>query len=71
MQVKRNPDDIGHAFLGYQQSLAWLAGMEELYDPIQWVTRACPKGHFKGRYDLVRVRVRVGVMVTDRVRGYG
>ena len=27
-QVKRNPDDIGHAFLGYQRSLGWLSGQE-------------------------------------------
>ena len=26
--MKRNPDDIGHAFLGYQKSLAWLSGQE-------------------------------------------
>lgn len=24
--MKRNPDDVGNAFLGYQRSLAWLAG---------------------------------------------
>lgn len=23
--MKRNPDDVGNAFLGYQRSLAWLA----------------------------------------------
>ena len=27
-KVKRNVDDIGEAFLGYQRSLTWLAGKE-------------------------------------------
>lgn len=28
VKVKRNPDDLGHAFMGYQQALTWLSGKE-------------------------------------------
>jgi hypothetical protein len=27
-QVKRNPDDVGEAFVGYQKSLHWLSGLQ-------------------------------------------
>jgi len=30
LQVKRNADDMGEAFMGYQSSLNWLSGSEVL-----------------------------------------
>ena len=33
--------------MGYQKSLAWLAGLRDLYDPSNWVTKAYPTGHFE------------------------
>lgn len=50
LQVKRNADDIGEAFAGYQQALRWLAGKEDLYDAAIWKTKGYPTGHFKFRY---------------------
>jgi len=44
--VKRNADDIADAFCSYQQTLTWLCGLEGLYDPDTWKTRAYPNGHF-------------------------
>jgi hypothetical protein len=52
VEVKRNPDDIGEAFVGYQKSLAWLAGLQSLYDPSAWRTKAYPTGHFHERLFL-------------------
>jgi len=46
IEVKRNPDDIGEAFAGYQQSLSWLSGIKEAYEPESWITKAYPNGHF-------------------------
>jgi len=46
IEVKVKADDIGEAFCSYQQSLAWLCGLEHMYDPILWKTKAYPKGHF-------------------------
>jgi len=46
VEMKRNPDDVGDAFLSYQSSLSWLAGLKHLYDPAIWKTKAYPKGHF-------------------------
>ena len=46
IEVKRNPDDIGEAFAGYQQSLSWLSGIKQAYDPEVWKTKAYPNGHF-------------------------
>jgi hypothetical protein len=47
VEVKRNADDIGAAFVSLQKSVAWLAGLKELYDPATWVTKAYPRGHFE------------------------
>ena len=47
--MKRNPDDVGEAFIGYQKSLAWLSGLQQLYDPSVWRTKAYPSGHFNDR----------------------
>lgn len=44
---QRNPDDLGNAFVGYQKSLAWLSGLQSLYDPQEWITKAYPSGHFE------------------------
>mmetsp|Transcript_20626 Transcript_20626/g.28401 ORF Transcript_20626/g.28401 Transcript_20626/m.28401 type:complete len:526 (-) Transcript_20626:58-1635(-) len=49
VEVKRNPDDLGEAFLSYQKALNWLAGHEQTYDPLTWMNRAYPTGHFKDR----------------------
>lgn len=46
VEVKRNADDIADAFCSYQQALTWLCGLEGLYDPASWKTRAYPRGHF-------------------------
>eukprot|EP01041_Mallomonas_annulata_P004756 gene4756-9454_t len=46
VEVKRNADDIGDAFCGYQQSLSWLCGLQDQYNASTWVTKAYPRGHF-------------------------
>ena len=50
IEVKRNPDDLGEAYCSYQPSLRWLCGLEEEYDPTDYVTKAYPTGHFDSNY---------------------
>lgn len=46
VEVKRNPDDIGSAFVNYQAPLAWLTGISDPSDSARWVTKSYPKGIF-------------------------
>lgn len=46
VEVKRNPDDIGHAFVNYQAPLAWLTGQSDPADSARWITKSYPKGVF-------------------------
>lgn len=46
VEIKRNPDDIGEAFVSYQKSLAWLSGSTSTYSPNDWKTKTHPSGHF-------------------------
>ena len=46
VEVKRNPDDIGHAFVNYQAPLAWLTGQSDPSDTARWVCKTYPKGIF-------------------------
>jgi hypothetical protein len=49
-EVKRNADDCGDAFAGYQPSLRWLCGLRDEYDPAIYVTKSFPSGHFDRPY---------------------
>ena len=42
VEMKRNPDDVGEAFAGYQRALSWLSGLTGAYDPQQWVSSTSP-----------------------------
>jgi len=46
VEVKRNPDDIGHAFVNYQAPLAWLTGTSDPTDTARWICKTYPKGIF-------------------------
>lgn len=46
VEVKRNPNDLGHGFLRRQENLAWLRGDRDRYDPEALRTRTFPEGHF-------------------------
>ena len=46
VEIKRNPDDIGEAFVSYQKSLAWLGGWTSTYAAEEWKTKTHPSGHF-------------------------
>jgi hypothetical protein len=45
-EVKHNPNDLGYAVHKYRETLAWLSGTRDGYDPNEWVTRNSPTGHF-------------------------
>ena len=46
VEVKKNCDDLGDAFLGYQTPLHWLCGNVRFYKSSDFVTRHFTSGHF-------------------------
>ncbi|MEM1009014.1 MAG: hypothetical protein AAGJ35_08400, partial [Myxococcota bacterium] len=46
VEVKRDPNDIGHGFHQRQETLAWFRGDTQHYDPQEWRTKVYNTGHF-------------------------
>jgi hypothetical protein len=53
IEIKKNPDDIGGAFIGYQNSLQWLSGNKDGYDSKDWITKAYPCGNFDDKLPFI------------------
>lgn len=53
IEIKKNPDDIGSAFIGYQKSLNWLSGNKDGYNANEWITKAYPYGNFDDRLPFI------------------
>jgi len=46
-EVKRNPNDVGYAVSRGVETLGFLCGLSDKYDPDEWKTRTQPRGHFE------------------------
>ena len=46
-EVKRNPNDVGYAVRRYYETIGFLCGFRDNYDPNDWRTKTQPNGHFE------------------------
>ena len=45
-EVKRDCSDMGNAVVKSAETMAWLAGVREAYEPECWINKIHPSGHF-------------------------